>query len=110
MLGIYRLRPERAHARHGSPGLLGQGIEQQLQHEGDEDDGQAPVAHHGMRFLEQPEQRLRDDGEPGVVGHAVQLGMQCLELVLQFRPDEQVFLDDGLLARLLIGYLPAHRS
>ena len=52
-----------------------------------------------MSLVEQPEQRLRDQREPVVICHAVELGVQRHQLLLQLGADEEALLQHGAGAR-----------
>src|SRR5207248_6242584 len=65
------------------PARLRERIEAELEEEGDEDDGDTPVAGERVHLVEEPEERPREEPEPTVVGHPAELGRGRLELSLQ---------------------------
>jgi hypothetical protein len=69
VLGVdgVEVRLELAHLRHVLEAGGGERVEHQLHQEGEQDDGEAPVAHQVEDGAQQPDQALGDEREPAEV-------------------------------------------
>ena len=63
---------ELAHFRHGPVRRGGQLKERSFDEQGQQHDGDTPVAHNAMDEIKQPEQRLGDEPQPTVVNGQLQ--------------------------------------
>ena len=74
---------------------MSQGVEEDLDDDRDEEDGDAPVADDPVDRLEPPEQRLHEDRVPAVVDEPVHSGPRLLEDVQLLRPEKDVRREDA---------------
>ncbi len=92
-------RPHGLHARHRLIARRRQREERQLDQQREHDDRPAPVLHHFVDHLQQPENRLGQNGHPAVVLHQLKAGGERAQRALQLRADEQLGIGGDALAR-----------
>ena len=83
-------RLEFLHLLHVAHADVGERVEDDLHHDGQQDDGHAPVAHEPVEKTQDRHERLGDEGEHPVVQGVLEVDLEFFEVVQRLRPHVDV--------------------
>ena len=107
---VHHLGVDGLHLGHRLVGMGIEGVEGDLEHHHQGDDGPAPVADQRVQLVQQPIQRLGQDGQPAVVLDQLQPWRQSVQLFAFLRAGKQRGLLHTLGARGQLTQRQDHRG